>query len=271
MQGSPLQLRNDLWVFETTTTTKGNILNTTVFVAAVALWWASTSVAVSQFGFDVETGGVFPGYNDVQIPGKGGTLFSLSRDLKTENSIFVRGRAFYTFGVGHTFSVLVAPLTVKATGEIPRAVQFQSDTFAANTLLEARWKFNSYRLTYRYDFVKSEDIELGIGFTGKIRDAEIRLSGGGQVSSKANVGFVPLLNFRFVWNAGTTVGFLVEGDALAAPQGRAEDVLAAITFKPSEDYIVRAGYRILEGGANNDKVYNFALFHYLVFGVTVTL
>jgi hypothetical protein len=246
-------------------------MNAAVFVAAVALWWASTSVASGQFGFDVETGGVFPGYNDVQIPGKGGTPFSLSRDLKTENSIFVRGKVFYALGFRHTFSVLVAPLTVKAAGKIPKAVQFQSNTFGANTPLEAKWKFNSYRLTYRYDFVKSEDVEFGIGFTGKIRDAEIRLSGGGLVSSKANVGFVPLLNFRFLWNAGTTVGFLGEADALAAPQGRAEDVLAAATFKPSEGYILRAGYRILEGGANNDEVYNFALFHYVVFGITVTL
>jgi hypothetical protein len=31
------------------------------------------------------------------------------------------------------------------------------------------------------------------------------------------------------------------------------------------------GYRILEGGADNDEVYNFALFHYAAVGVTVTL
>ncbi len=246
-------------------------MNARVVCTVVGGWLALTSGAFGQLSFDVEAGGVFPGYNDVRIPGKGGTSLSLTNELKTESGIFVRGKVLYSLGSRNTLSVLVAPLTVKASGNLSKAVQFQDKTFSANTPLDAKWKFNSYRLTYRYDFAKSEEIEFGLGFTGKIRDAEIKLSGGGQVSSKSNVGFVPLLNFRFLWNAGTTVAFLAEADALAAPQGRAEDLLAAVLFKPFEGYIVRAGYRILEGGANNDEVYSFALFHYVAFGITITL
>jgi len=246
-------------------------MSTRIVVTAVGLWLVSTSATFGQFAFDVETGGVFPGYNDVRIPGKGGTLFSLTNDLKTESSIFVRGRVSYSFGSRNTLSVLVAPLTVKASGTIPKAVQFQDKTFDANTQLNAEWKFNSYRLTYRYDFAKSEQIEFGLGLTAKIRDAKISLSGGGASSTKTDLGFVPLVNLRFLWNASTTVGLLVEADALAAPQGRAEDVLAAVVLRLSDSYTMRAGYRILEGGADNDKVYNFALFHYGVFGITVTL
>jgi hypothetical protein len=247
------------------------MMNTTVFVTAVALWWASTSVASGQFAFDLETGGVFPGYNDVRIPGKGGTSLSLTNELKTANGIFVRGRALYSFGSRNTLSVLVAPLTVKASGTISKAVQFQDRTFGANTPLDAEWKFNSYRVTYRYDFAKSEQIELGLGLTAKIRDAKISLSGGGASSTKTDLGFVPLINFRFLWNPSSTVGLLVEADALAAPQGRAEDVLAAVILRLSDSYALRGGYRILEGGADNDKVYNFALFHYVAFGITFTL
>jgi hypothetical protein len=160
---------------------------------------------------------------------------------------------------------------LKASGKIPTAVQFQDKTFGANTPLDAEWKFNSYRLTYRYDFAKSEEMEFGLGLTAKIRDARISLSGGGVSSAKTNVGFVPLINFRFLWNPGSTVGLLIEGDALAAPQGRAEDVLAAVVFRLSDSYIMRAGYRILEGGADNDKVYNFSLLNYAVLGVGITL
>jgi hypothetical protein len=226
---------------------------------------------MGQFSFDVETGGVFPGYNDVRIPGKGGTLFSLTNELKTESSIFVRGRVLYSFGSRNTFSVLVAPLMLKASGKISTAVQFQDTRFGANTALDAEWKFNSYRLTYRYDFAKSEEIELGVGLTAKIRDAEISLSGGGVSSAKTNVGFVPLINFRFLWNPSSTVGLLVEADALAAPQGRAEDVLAAVVLRLTDSTTMRAGYRILEGGADNDRVYNFSLFNYVVLGVAITL
>ena len=66
------------------------------------------------------------------------------------------------------------------------------------------------------------------------------------------------------------IGILFEGDALAAPQGRAEDVLLAGTYKFSDHFLFRLGYRILEGGADNDEVYNFALFHYASAGLTYT-
>ncbi len=246
-------------------------MNIRILVLAVGIWLAATSAAVAQLGLDVETGVVFPGYNDVRIPGTGGTLFSLTNELKTDGSVFVRGRVSYAFGSRNTVSVLVAPLFVKASGTIPTAVQFQDKTFGANTPLDAEWKFNSYRLTYRYEVVKSEEFELGLGLTAKIRDAKISLSGGGGTSTKTNVGFVPLINVRFLWKASSTVGLLVEADALAAPQGRAEDVLAAVMLRLTDGYTMRAGYRILEGGADNETVYNFSLFHYAVLGVAITL
>jgi hypothetical protein len=33
---------------------------------------------------------------------------------------------------------------------------------------------------------------------------------------------------------------------------------------------VKIGYRILEGGADNDKVHTFSLFHYTVAGLVMT-
>jgi len=66
------------------------------------------------------------------------------------------------------------------------------------------------------------------------------------------------------------LGFLLAGDALAAPQGRAEDVLLALQYRPGDDLMLRLGYRILEGGADNDEVYSFTLINYLVVGGTVT-
>lgn len=246
-------------------------MKTRLVLAFALVWCASAPAAFAQVAMDLEAGVVFPGYNTVRIPGNGGTALSLSSELKTESAGFVRGRIFYSLGPRHTLSVLVAPLAVKATGQVPKVVQFQDKTFAANTPIEAKWKFNSYRLTYRYDLAVSDAVEFGLGLTGKIRDAEVRLSGGGETSAKTNVGFVPLINFRFLWNAAPRFGFLLEGDALAAPQGRAEDVLAAVLYRPSEGFSVKAGYRILEGGADNDKVYNFSLFHYAALGVMVTL
>jgi hypothetical protein len=63
---------------------------------------------------------------------------------------------------------------------------------------------------------------------------------------------------------------LLDGDALAAPQGRAEDVALAIWADLSKSLRLRAGYRLLEGGADNDKVYTFALVNYAFAGLTLT-
>ncbi|MFC2134158.1 hypothetical protein ACFLTH_06030 [Bacteroidota bacterium] len=86
---------------------------------------------------------------------------------------------------------------------------------------------------------------------------------------KENVGFVPLIHFRLLWNFSDKFSFLLDGDALAAPQGRAEDVLAALIFNASEKIELKAGYRFVEGGADNDEVYNFAFINYASVGAII--
>jgi hypothetical protein len=160
---------------------------------------------------------------------------------------------------------------VKSDGSINRDLFFEGVVFPANTDLIGFYKFNSYRLTYRYDIVEKPRFEFGLGFTAKIRDAKISLSSPGLYSEKTNVGFVPIINFRLEWKADEKLSLIFEGDALAAPQGRAEDILIAAKYRLSDRIGLRAGYRILEGGADNDEVYNFALFHYAVVGLTLNL
>ena len=102
------------------------------------------------------------------------------------------------------------------------------------------------------------------------RAPEIALESKEVSANKTNVGFVPIIHFRFHYQLNEKLGMLLEGDALAAPQGRAEDVLLAATYKFSEKVGIKAGYRILEGGADNDEVYNFSLFNYAAIGAFIT-
>lgn len=224
----------------------------------------------AQITVDVETGVVSTGYNDVRIPGDQGTLFSLKDDLKPDAKAFYRLRAGYTFKSRHTISVLYAPLEIKSEGSVPNDISFQGEVFPANTKLYGTYKFNSYRLTYRYDIVQKPKFEFGLGLTAKIRDARISLSSTGHLDEKTNIGFVPIINFRLLWKVVDRFGLLMDGDALVGKQGRAEDVLFAATYKLSDKLGIRAGYRILEGGSDGDKVYGFALFHYASVGVTYT-
>jgi hypothetical protein len=224
----------------------------------------------AQATLDLETGAVFTGYNDVQIPGDQGTRFSLKDQLTPDTEFFYRLRLSYTIKSRHTLSLLYAPLETQSEGRVAEDILFEGVVFNANSQLRGTYKFNSYRLTYRYDIVKKPKVEFGLGFTAKIRDAQIALSSEGLYSEKDNVGFVPIINFRLLWNVNDQFGLLLDGDALAAPQGRAEDISLAATYKLSDNLRVRLGYRILEGGADNDEVYNFALFHYALAGISYT-
>ncbi len=226
--------------------------------------------AIAQWNLDFETGGVFSGYNDVQIPKETGTKFSLSEELETDPGFFFRIRLTYSFGNKHHVSALVAPLRLDASGQVNRLVRFNEVEFEAEAPLRARYRFDSYRLTYRYDLHHRENLTVGVGFTAKIRDASISLEDDLKKTEKKNTGFVPLVNFKVDWTFAKPFGMLLEGDALAAPQGRAEDVLLAIQYKLSERAMLKLGYRLLEGGADVDQAYTFALVNYIIIGSQVT-
>jgi hypothetical protein len=232
----------------------------------------SYAISYSRAGWsvDVESGMAFSGYNDVRIPGDTGTDLSLSEELEADATGFVRVRLIKDFNEKHRLSLLAAPLRLRSSGSLNRDIDFNGVRFAAGTPLRSRYRFDSYRLTYHYTLLSRERLRAGLGFTAKIRDASIRIEGGGDSSEKANTGFVPLVNFAFDWRLGSKVGIIFEGDALAAPQGRAEDVLLAIYGDPADKIRLRLGYRILEGGADNDEVYTFALVHYITAGMTIS-
>jgi hypothetical protein len=235
---------------------------------------ALVAPAVARWSVDIEAGPVFSGYNDVRIPGNTGTLFSLTEDLHARTALGFRARVSKTFGDRHWVSVLVAPLRVESRGSLNRDVLFAGERFIDGAELKALYRFDSYRLTYRYGLVRARRFSFDLGLTAKIRDAEIRLTYAQLMmpgASKKNTGFVPIISFRADWSLSQRVGLVLDGDALAAPQGRAEDVTAALRIGFGDRVDARVGYRVLEGGSDVDEVYGFALFHYAVAGITLRL
>ncbi|WP_277478314.1 hypothetical protein [Catalinimonas alkaloidigena] len=220
----------------------------------------------AQFRIDVESGAAFTGYNKIQVPGTSGTRFDLSEELDVDDRFFYRVKLLYTINGKHTIAALYAPLSITAQGVTNEQISFAGSSFAEGEALNTRYEFNSYRLTYRYLFPRKGDFQLGLGATAKIRDALIRIEDDEKSAAKTNVGFVPLINFQLEWFAKEKLSFLLQGDALVSTQGRAEDVLLAALFYPSRNVTLKAGYRVLEGGADSDEVYNFTLIHYALIG-----
>jgi hypothetical protein len=243
------------------------LISSTIFLGAVCF----SAQVKAQLNFDIEGGISTTVYNDVRIPGSGGTFISLYDELDSKSIFFSRIRVGYQFGKRSEILALYAPLTFNYKGSVDNDIIFQGETYPTGTIINATYKFNSYRLTYRYYLLKNDKLTAGIGLTLKVRDALIGIRGGGLESQKTDLGLVPLINFNLHWKPLNRIGILVDGDALAAPQGRAEDVLVALTFKATENFTVKAGYRILEGGADNATVYTFSMFQYGVLGVILNL
>lgn len=233
--------------------------------SAVLAWGQTNNRDEKNRSVEVEAGAIFSGYNTVRIPRDSGTTFSLTRELTTQPGAFFRIRGNLRFN-RHTVSLLVAPLAVNASGTVFRELHYAGTIFPADSFLIARYRFDSYRLTYRYTFLDNPGWTAAAGLTAKIRNAAIRVEGAGRMAEKANIGFVPLVNFHLEKKFGF-VGVCVDGDALAAPPGRAEDVFFGALYKLGPGVRLYAGYRVLEGGSNVSEVYGFALFHYAAMGI----
>lgn len=235
-----------------------------VAIAAPARAWAGVET-------EWEAGVVFSARNDTRIPGKGGSDLSLVDDLSTSAAPVFRLRVGYRIGERHFITALYAPLALTARGTPDRDISFMGATYPAGSPLLAVYRFDSYRLTYRYSFLWRAGLDVAAGLTGKIRSAETSLYGV-EARRKTNTGFVPLVNVHVAWRPSNgAFGVLFDADALAAPQGRAEDVLIAATWMARQGVELRIGYRMLEGGADNAEVYSFAWLHYVVVGLGLSL
>lgn len=237
-------------------------------LVTLALALASLPAAAGDFALHAEAGPVWQTRNDFRIPGDAGTLVELA---KADSSPFGSFRGALTWDITQRQSLrlLAAPLTVKTAFTPAFPVVFQDLVVPAGQPTQARYVFNSYRLSWYWRFAPGRRWAFRLGATLKVRDAEIGLSGAPGRSVKDDLGVVPLLYAQARYQATERLALEVEADALAAPQGRAEDVSVKAVLRLTDAIDLDVGYRLLEGGADNDEVYTFAFFHYAVAGLRI--
>ncbi|MEM9885534.1 MAG: hypothetical protein AAF849_06545 [Bacteroidota bacterium] len=238
----------------------------------ICLFLFVSSFAYGQFRFSSESGLVFNQYNDVRAPNGdqgAGNLFSFTDDFEVDQPvIYLRLEAGYTLADKHTFLLTAAPLTFNYNGLEDRSIRFEDSTFEPSDEVSGSYQFNTYRFSYRYALLRREKTRLELGLTALLRDASISLTQGSNTPENTDLGFVPLISFLLETEFNSRLSFLLVGDALVGPQGRAEDVFAGLEFDIISDRLFgKIGYRIIEGGADVSQVYNFALFHFLSVGI----
>ena len=216
----------------------------------------------AQTFVNIESGVLFTGLNNIRN-GTDGTLFSLKNDLSTPPSSFLRLRAGFLLNNKHHFSILYAPLKSLVTGTIDRNILFDGKYFKANIPLEAVYKFNSYRLTYNRRITDNDKFKFGLGLSAKIRDAGTSLKNKELLSENFSVGFVPLINVLANWNISQKAFIDFLGEGIIASKGRAIDLSFSGRYSFTKSLQGNIGYRLLEGGANGTKRYNFIQLHFI--------
>lgn len=244
--------------------TKRTTIIFSTFMAVLLGYCSSVTADDYHWNIGIETGAVWQNRNDVQIPGDMGTRFSLTELVGEGPFNFFRLEMFYDMKPRHQLRFLIAPFRYTESGVLSNNVFFVDQTFAAGQVTGATYQFNSYRVTYRYLFFENPRWRWWIGATAKIRDAEIGLQQGAISASDSNVGLVPLLNFYGDYQFTDKWRFIVDFDGLIGPQGRALDLGLKVQYDITKQWYVGGGIRTLEGGADNDEVYNFGWFNYAV-------
>ena len=239
-----------------------------MMTAGLALALASTPAAAGDVALHVEAGPAWQTRNDFRIPGNAGTLVELAEVDSGPFSSF-RGALTWDLNERQSLRLLAAPLTVETAFTPASPVVFQDLVFPAGQPTQARYVFNSYRLSWYWRFPPGRRWSFRLGATLKVRDAEIGLSGAPGRSVKDDLGVVPLLYAHARYQATDRLALEAEADALAATQGRAEDVSLKAVLRLTDSIDLDVGYRLLEGGADNDEVYTFAFFHYAVAGLRI--
>jgi hypothetical protein len=230
-------------------------------LALLALAPASAQAEERPFELEIEVGSAWQARNDVRIPGDTGTRFPL--DDVSGSGPWATGRVHFNWNISgpHDLRLVAAPLGYDETGSLPYPVDFAGERFDDTAPVEARYRFNSWRATWRYRFDRPGGWQFWVGATAFVRDAEIRLVQGETVGLDDDTGFVPLLHLAARYRINERWSFDADFDGLAGGPGRAIDLGVRLHYHFRENWSLGLGYRGLEGGVDNDDVYNFAWFN----------
>ncbi len=241
-------------------------------LAGLVVMLTSTGVAADRaerVSVELELGAAKLQKNELQSPNDAtATRFDLARVLGTDST---QGTARVTVKIptagGDEWLAVYAPLTFKGSAALGQAVVYEGSSFAGAPQTSASYRFDTYRLTWRRPVIESADTTVRLGVTGLVRDAAIRLSQAGVSASRSNTGLVPLLHGSVDRRLRSRLSLIGDVDALGSGQGYAVDLSLRAQYAIDTRWAVSAGYRMLDGGADNDTLYNFARIEWLTLGV----
>ncbi len=215
---------------------------------------------------------VFSGDNTLQRPNNDeGTRIHLNKefDLNHKVNFSPRVEVEYVYRRNH-FILTGTLLKTKYHGISPTDIYYNGTYFPESTDMHISYRFNTYRIGYRYGLVKRAKFNFELGATLLIRDAAISMKDNSQKTKYSNVGVAPLISYYIDWCVSSNFSLLSYGDGFAIKYGRAFDLFAGVEYMFNDLLSATLGYRLLDGGSDVKKIYTMAQFNYIALGVNLS-
>lgn len=184
--------------------------------------------------------------------GSDGTEIDYVQDAGQSNLYpFLRASADLQLGERkqHTFILLYQPIEVNTEEVLKKDYMIDGVLFPEGTLLNSKYSFPFYRLSYLYDLKPERAVDLEVGGSFQIRNARIEFNtpdGTLRVTNR-DIGPVPVLKVRYRHAYASGYWYGAEVDGFYAPikylnGDNDSDVVGAIW-----DASLRGGIRLVNG------------------------
>lgn len=176
---------------------------------------------------------------------------------------FERYTAELAIGRRHNIVFLYQPLDINTTARLERDINVNNVVFPEGTVMELKYGFSFYRMSYLYNIVNTEKRTISAGASFQIRNASIVFASkdGALQDVNQNIGPVPILKMRYresftdkVWTEIEADGFYASGKYITGSTndftGAIYDVSGRLGMKISRNIDAYMNARYIGGGAN---------------------
>lgn len=163
-----------------------------------------------------EAGPAYVAQNDGRY-GASGTPYDAA-DVGQQDTLAITRRTSVELQYGrHTVIGLYAPFALDTRVRLARDLQFRDARFAAGTVVDHRYVFDGFRLSYLYGVIPDGAWRLDAGASLQVRSAQVAFGAvdGTGYAAQSNIGLVGALKLRLTHQPGATWWGRVEADALS--------------------------------------------------------
>jgi hypothetical protein len=228
---------------------------------------------------DFEVGAAYLFQNDGRY-GANGTKYAAAEVGQQRNLAVALRLAVEARIARHTAILTWAPLDLTTRAALTRDLTFQATTFADGTVVDHRYLFDGYRLSYLFGLVQTSRFTLGVGASLQVRNASVEFrtvdTSPAVFTVERDIGLVGAVKLRARLDAGI---LYAQADidffntfGLRLPAGIHDIALTlGVPIIPGVDFLFRV--RLVGGGADVPErdIYNWGNFGFAVLGLRVDL